>query len=114
MDDPSYELKLKQSLTVKPGGFFIHAIPRKDRGPMLHTGSGSSLLRARKGTYEHKSSIPRSPSLVPHADPKQPMYVVYGSNTGTSETFAQRIAGDAAQHGKNREIWFLLPLLIIS
>ena len=28
-----------------------------------------------------------------------PLYVFYGSNTGTSESFAQRIASDAQAHG---------------
>ena len=29
----------------------------------------------------------------------QKMYVFYGSNTGTSESFAQRVASDAKAHG---------------
>ena len=28
--DPEYELEFKQTLTIKPKGLFIHAIPRKD------------------------------------------------------------------------------------
>ena len=28
--DPEYELEIKHTLTIKPKGLFIHAIPRKD------------------------------------------------------------------------------------
>ena len=28
--DPDYELEIKQTLTIKPKNFFMHAIPRKD------------------------------------------------------------------------------------
>lgn len=28
--DPEYELEIRQTLTLKPKGFFMHAIPRKD------------------------------------------------------------------------------------
>ncbi|KAI0823975.1 cytochrome P450 [Trametes gibbosa] len=30
MNDPAYQLQLKQTLSIKPQGFFIRAIPRKD------------------------------------------------------------------------------------
>ena len=35
MDDPSYELQLKQTLTIKPHNFLIHAIPRKNKPRLL-------------------------------------------------------------------------------
>ncbi len=28
--DPDYELEIKQTLTLKPKNFFIHAIPRRE------------------------------------------------------------------------------------
>ncbi|KAI0687681.1 cytochrome P450 [Cytidiella melzeri] len=34
MADPDYELDIKQTLTVKPNNFFIHAIPRKKSSPV--------------------------------------------------------------------------------
>ena len=29
LDDPSYTLELKQMLTIKPKGFYVHAVPRR-------------------------------------------------------------------------------------
>ncbi len=31
MDDPHYELQLKQTLSIKPKNFNIRAVPRKDK-----------------------------------------------------------------------------------
>ena len=38
----------------------------------------------------------------PDTEAKHPMYVLYGSNTGTSESFAQRIATNGASYGMSR------------
>ncbi|OBZ67672.1 hypothetical protein A0H81_12453 [Grifola frondosa] len=92
--DPSYELELKQTLTIKPKDFFIHAIPRKRESVPLVMPT-SELLQAHHGMKEHTTRPP-----VSDAEPKQPLYVLYGSNTGTSQTFAQRIASDAPSYGR--------------
>ncbi|EKM58057.1 uncharacterized protein PHACADRAFT_139651 [Phanerochaete carnosa HHB-10118-sp] len=93
LDDPSYELELKQSLTIKPAHFYVHALPRQGEPHPLATPSAATFsLHAQEAS---KASLPVSPG----AEAKQPMYVLYGSNTGTSESFAQHIANDAAMHG---------------
>ncbi|KIP01419.1 hypothetical protein PHLGIDRAFT_32544 [Phlebiopsis gigantea 11061_1 CR5-6] len=94
MDDPSYNLHLKQTLTIKPHEFYIHAIPRTDKKTIVPVSVPSStLLRARDG----------APDAAPHNDTserdKKPIYVLYGSNTGTSESFAQQIASRSYKHG---------------
>ncbi|CDO70377.1 hypothetical protein BN946_scf184999.g17 [Trametes cinnabarina] len=43
MHDPSYNLELKQSLTIKPKGFYIHAIPRKRSASLSVTPLSSTL-----------------------------------------------------------------------
>ena len=92
MDDPSYQLKLRQSVTVKPDGFFIRAYPRNRKARLYTVPSSAKLLH---GTAKQK------PKFVPSADAasSQPLYVLYGSNSGTSEGFAQRVASDAPAHG---------------
>lgn len=93
LDDPSYELELKQSLTIKPAHFYVHALPREGKHQLLATPSAAAFaFHAADGS---RASAPASPT----AEPKHPMYVLYGSNTGTSESFAQRIANDAASYG---------------
>ncbi|KZT04430.1 cytochrome P450 [Laetiporus sulphureus 93-53] len=95
MDDPSYELKIKQTLTIKPKDLHIRAIPRTAAVPLAMP--SSSLHRARRGTEPKQPTRAAVPGTG--VEPRQWLYVLYGSNTGTSETFAQRVASDAAAHG---------------
>ena len=93
MHDPSYELELKQTLTIKPHNFFIHAVPRKGRTRLLATPSSALLSQDASTSHE------RDGSSVNGGDGSKPLYVLYGSNTGTSESFAQRLASAASAHG---------------
>ncbi|OCH86500.1 cytochrome P450 [Obba rivulosa] len=95
MANPSYELELKQTLTVKPKDFAVHAVPRRRAAvPMMLPRAG--VLQAARGASPVRSA---SASVIDEDVPRQPMYVLYGSNTGTSESFAQRVASDAPAHG---------------
>ena len=101
MADPSYDLKLKQTLTIKPHEFYIYAIPRTDKkGSIPVLGTSSSILRP-QGAGANAPELP----IASNAVNAKPLYVLYGSNTGTSEAFAQRIASAAASHGKCTHIY---------
>ncbi|KAK7438190.1 hypothetical protein VKT23_018121 [Stygiomarasmius scandens] len=89
--DPSYNLELQMNLTVKPKNFYIRA-RRRNLGPSLYA-SSSNLQNEKQITAESVQ-----PNL-PADEAKVPLYVLYGSNTGTSESFAQRISNNAALHG---------------
>lgn len=94
MADPSYNLELKQALTIKPNGFSIRAIPRAGRRNVL--AARSFDLKSPQNVDLSKSDV-----MTPGQNDtlKQRLYVLYGSNTGTSESFAQRIASEAPAHG---------------
>ncbi|PIL35108.1 cytochrome P450 [Ganoderma sinense ZZ0214-1] len=94
MDDPSYELKVKQTLTIKPDEFYIRAIPRKDRSRLLSVpASAGPAAKGQNGTASSTTAADASePGL-------QPLFVLYGSNTGSSKSFAERLAADAPTHG---------------
>lgn len=89
--DPSYNLELKQTLTIKPKDFRIRAALRT--APKKHKATPSATLPVSVGA---KTEV--SKELVGNGT--TPLYVLYGSNTGTSEGFAQRIASDAPSYGK--------------
>jgi cytochrome P450 / NADPH-cytochrome P450 reductase len=91
MDDPSYQLREKQTVTLKPDGFFIRAYPRNRKARLYTTPSSTKLLH---GIAGQKSAF--APADVAGG---QQLYVLYGSNSGTSEGFAQRVASDAPAHG---------------
>ncbi|KAF9263922.1 cytochrome P450 [Marasmius fiardii PR-910] len=91
--DPSYNLELKQALTIKPKDLHIRARlrtagPRLFKAPRVQTAKSTSTTIA----------APQVPVLAAN-DKRVPLYLLYGSNTGTSEAFAQRVANDAARYG---------------
>ena len=103
MDDPSYDLQLKQTLTIKPNNFYIHAIPRSGKPALLATPSSGLLSSPDQG---------RQRNVSPKADEGMtPLYTLYGSNTGTCEAFAQRIASVAAGRGKSVSSWVMYVII---
>ena len=92
MDDPNYQLKLKQALTLKPDGFYIRARPRNRKARSYTTPSGAKVLHGAARQEQHFAV----PANVVGG---QPLYVLYGSNFGTSEGFAQMIAADSLAYG---------------
>ena len=92
MDDPSYQLREKQTVTLKPDGFYIRAYPRNRRARLYTTPSSTNLPH---GNSRQKTGFAAPVDMAS----SQPLYVLYGSNSGTSEGFAQRVASDAPAHG---------------
>ncbi|KAM5540807.1 hypothetical protein V8D89_005451 [Ganoderma adspersum] len=97
MDDPSYELKVKQTLTIKPDDFYIHAIPRKDKSRLLSAPSSALALAGPTAVKGQNGTA--STSTTADASNLQPLFILYGSNTGSSKSFAERLASDAPTHG---------------
>ncbi|MEU7814489.1 cytochrome P450 [Pseudonocardia sp. NPDC049154] len=89
VDHADYQLKIKESLTLKPEGLTITIRPRGGRT------WGTTPRQAEAVT------IPRSPALaVAPADRHgTPLLVLFGSNLGASEDLASRIARDATDRG---------------
>ena len=90
VDHANYQLKIKESLTVKPDGLTITIRPRTGRT----WGTAARPIAATAAT-------PRSPALaVAPADRHgTPLLVFFGSNLGASEDLATRIARDATDRG---------------
>ncbi|CCO38062.1 NADPH-ferrihemoprotein reductase [Rhizoctonia solani AG-1 IB] len=87
--DPAYNLQLKQTLTLKPKNFMIRAVPRKDASSLASTTASTSVSEKAltKGTLRDGDNG------------GVPLYVFYGSNTGSCEGFAQQVAYGAAAKG---------------
>ncbi|KAF8606735.1 fatty acid hydroxylase [Ceratobasidium sp. AG-I] len=88
--DPSYVLQLKQTLTLKPKNFTFFAIPRKD-APSFSAAAAVSQPSA--GPNPGKTVVNHT------AEGGKPLYVFYGSNTGSCESFAQDVASSAVSRG---------------
>ena len=96
LDDPSYNLIIKQTATIKPKDFYM-------RASLRHGYSATKLEQALRGgnvisTHEHEKSKPTSKIAEPASKGKS-IALFYGSNTGTCESFANRLAGGALSHG---------------
>lgn len=96
MDDPNYTLQIKQTLTIKPKNFFMRAILRDG----LTATTLEQRLAGRSGPVPGVSGGDVRPGAVSKAKARgKPMSIFYGSNTGTCESLAQRLASDAVAHG---------------
>jgi len=84
IDHTRYRLKLKETLTVKPDGFRIRVRRRTDRD------------RARPATRPAGRAVAAPAAEAPPAAAgprhRTPLLVLYGSNLGTAEEVARRVA----------------------
>jgi len=93
MENPSYQLAIKQTLTIKPKGFYMRAHLRNH---MSATTLERSLASA---SLYGQTEKPEAEAAKKKGTQGKPMAIYYGSNTGTCEALANRLAGDAANHG---------------
>jgi cytochrome P450 / NADPH-cytochrome P450 reductase len=94
--DPSYNLKIKEQLTIKPEGFMVYAKLRRGNS------SDPILSTVPMTKHENVGSQKQPVGSMPQSDGK-PMTILYGSNTGTCEALAHRLASDALRRGYNAE-----------
>lgn len=95
MEDPSYELQIKQTLTLKPDGFKFRAILREGIDAVklekkMFAGAVEETTRQREVTQPSKGG--------------KPMTVLYGGNSGTCEGLAQSLAGTASTRGFSAQV----------
>ena len=94
LHDPSYTLEIKQALTIKPKDMLIRVAPRQRKG------SATRVPRPVPPAAKPTQGAASASTDGQVREDGHPLLVLYGSNTGTSQAFAQRIASDAYQHGK--------------
>ena len=96
LDDPSYQLAIKQTLTIKPRDFYMRAILRRGLTP-------TELEKSLKDAADvpaPKADSHKTGRLAAAASGRgKPIGIYYGSNAGTCESLAQRLATDAEAHG---------------
>ncbi|TDZ38726.1 Bifunctional cytochrome P450/NADPH--P450 reductase [Colletotrichum spinosum] len=92
--DPNYTFGVKQTLTIKPKEMHMRAILRDNLTP-------TTLERRLAGLAEpEKATTPTSTEgASAQSEGGMPLTILYGSNSGTCESLAQRVASDASSHG---------------
>lgn len=98
LDDASYQLKIKQALTIKPKDFFMRA---RLRDHVSATDLERSLSSGAVTAPPEASGVSNAKKQAKNG---KPMAIYYGSNTGTCEALANRLASDAANHGFRAEV----------
>ncbi|WP_175732949.1 bifunctional cytochrome P450/NADPH--P450 reductase [Burkholderia ambifaria] len=89
--DPDYELKVAETLTLKPTDLRINVRPRARSTRKVSSDTLRVHASAQRPSVDHATSIADNDASK--------MLVLFGGNTGSSESFARRIAGDAGRHG---------------
>ena len=103
LDDPSYQVQIKTTLTIKPDNLFIRASLREGIDPIM-------LERKLYGGVQEESVKPK-PAVVATGAPKSAMTILYGSNSGTCEGLAQSLASNAAGYGYAADVMSLDAVL---
>ncbi|CAF1196954.1 unnamed protein product [Rotaria sp. Silwood1] len=87
--DPSYDLRIKQTLTIKPEGFKIRVRSRQQLEISLDTNIKQSEKKVKqKSDTKHL----------------RPMAIFFGSNSGSCESFAETLASEAPLYGYNATV----------
>ena len=99
LDDPGYELRIKQTLTVKPKDLYMRASPRKGL-------DATALQRAMMADSGNVPVIHDPPDIQgkERGQDLKNLLILYGSNTGTCQNLAQRLAADADRYGYRGEV----------
>jgi cytochrome P450/NADPH-cytochrome P450 reductase len=94
---PNYKFGYKQTLTIKPKDMYMRAILRDGLTPTILQQRLSGQPISKTKIKEAKKAASAESNCVAGF----PLTVVYGSNSGTCESLAQRVATDATSHGFN-------------
>lgn len=90
--DSSYEVTIKQTLTIKPDNLFMYATLRNGVDPIY-------LEKRMYSGPQDEQKLPVRKADKASAKGGEPMTVLFGSNAGTCEGLAQSLAATASNHG---------------
>ncbi|MDQ6924660.1 MAG: cytochrome P450 [Candidatus Eremiobacteraeota bacterium] len=97
IDHTRYQLKLKETLTIKPEGLKIKVRPRVHKTVAAPAAVTSAAPARRNGAAPTGATVAAPPAQLPgHGTP---LLVLFGSNLGTSEDAARRVADISASQG---------------
>jgi cytochrome P450 / NADPH-cytochrome P450 reductase len=92
MAEPNYELKMRQTLTIKPVGWHLKA--RLRPGKSLYTG----IVPSNPSSTTSDGHAAKTTTETAGGD-LAPLAILYGSNAGSCKTFAEQIQQTALFHG---------------
>ena len=90
VDNHRYQMQLKETLTIKPDGFKIKVRPRADKERGAFAGRAAAAVAASNSAAAPTRTRPGH---------NTPLLVLYGSNLGSAEELATRVADLAEVNG---------------
>jgi cytochrome P450/NADPH-cytochrome P450 reductase len=93
LDDPNYQMKIVQTLAIKPKDFYMRA---KLRPGVTAASLQSSFTLGKDNVTEDDTIVPEDKH---EAGSNENLKILYGSNTGTCESLARKLASQAGQYG---------------
>jgi cytochrome P450/NADPH-cytochrome P450 reductase len=93
VDHSRYQLKIKESLTLKPDGFKIKVVRRQ-----------TSDRHVSETSEQVTMTVATNTETIVRQQHATPLLVLFGSNMGTAEEIARRMAGDAEENGFNVKV----------
>ncbi|MGV7100402.1 bifunctional P-450/NADPH--P450 reductase [Bacillus subtilis] len=97
IDHENYELDIKQTLTLKPGDFYIRVQSRHQEA--IH----ADVQAAEKAASDEQKEKTEAKGASVIGLNNRPLLVLYGSDTGTAEGVARELADTASLHGVRTE-----------
>jgi cytochrome P450 / NADPH-cytochrome P450 reductase len=120
LDNPSYEIKVDQSLTIKPRDLDIRASLR----PGITTAGLQERLSSNSSSEVKPASEEISSQHITSSSASKPIQILYGTTTGTTQSFAQKLATQLSSRGWNLSVHDLdlgankiskgIPLVLIT
>jgi cytochrome P450 / NADPH-cytochrome P450 reductase len=92
LDDAKYELRIKQALTIKPKDLYVRATLRDEL-------TATSLMSEMARETQQDLTLSRTNTAELAAKATQTMTILYGSNSGTCQSLAQKVVSAAARRG---------------
>lgn len=92
--DPLYKMRIVQAVTIKPGGLFMKAGLRHGMTPL----DLDRRLKGEAAPVSSKTVITKQDGTVSTGD-GAPLTILFGSNQGTCQALAQKLASEASTYG---------------
>jgi cytochrome P450/NADPH-cytochrome P450 reductase len=100
MVDPSYDLEIKSTLTIKPEGFFMRVRRRPGKTMLTGIPGGVPSQTAQKQQAEEESKK----ATAGAAKEEKKVKIFYGGNSGTCEGFSEALATSLSEHNIQAQI----------
>ncbi|CAF3919426.1 unnamed protein product [Rotaria sordida] len=92
--DPSYNLRIKQTLTIKPEGFKIRVRSRQQ----------VNIISLEKNIKQLEKMPEKQLNQKNETRNLRPMAILFGSNSGSCQSFAETLASEAPLYGYNATV----------